>query len=66
MGGIDKIDDPNIGLGSVLSMQAAGVLLQRPLSRHRHGQDQCIERGMVEAFPDESPGREQDPRRVRR
>ena len=66
MSGIDKIDDPNVGLVSVLSMQVAGVLLQRAFPGHRHGKDQCIERGMVEAFPDESPGREQDPRRVRR
>ena len=65
MGGIDEVDDPNVGLGSVLSMQATGVLLQCAFPRHRHGQDQCIERGMVETFPDESPGREQDPRRVR-
>lgn len=39
MGGIDKIDDSSGGLGSVLSMQAAGVLLQRGFPGHRHGQD---------------------------
>ena len=65
MGGIDKIDDPNVGLSSVLSMQATGILLQCAFPRHRHGQYQCIQWGMIEAFPDESPCREQDPRRVR-
>jgi hypothetical protein len=39
MGGIDKIDDPNVGLGSVLSMQTAGVLLQFAFPGHRYGQD---------------------------
>ena len=64
MAGIDKIDDPNVRLGGVLSMQAAGVLLQCAFPGDRHGQDQCIERGMVESFPDELPGRNQDPRRI--
>ena len=39
MGGIDEIDDPNVGLGGVFSMQAAGVLLQCAFPGHRHGQD---------------------------
>jgi hypothetical protein len=66
MGSIDEIDDPNVGLGSVFPVQAAGVLLQCAFPGYRHRQDQCVERGMVEAFPDESPGREQNPRRVGR
>ena len=48
--GIDKIDDPHIGLGRVLAVQSARVLLQGPLPRHRHGQQQGIQRGMVEPF----------------
>ena len=31
MGGIDEIDDPNVSFGGMFPMQAAGVLLQRPL-----------------------------------
>ena len=56
MAGIDKIDDPNVGLGSVLPMQPPGVLLQRAFPGHRHGQNQSVERGMIEAFPNESTG----------
>lgn len=61
---IDEIDDPHVGLGGVRPMQPSRVLAQRSLPRDRHGQDQRVQRGMVEAFADESPGREQDPRCV--
>ena len=64
MADVDEIDDTNVGLGNVLAMQLAGVLLQRPFPRYRHSQDQGVERGMVEAFADESPGCKQDPRRI--
>lgn len=37
MAGVDKIDDPNVRLGGVLSMQAAGVLLQCAFPGDRHG-----------------------------
>ena len=30
MTGVDEIDDANVGLGNVLAMQPAGILLQRP------------------------------------
>ena len=66
MGGIDEIDDPYVSFGGMFPMQAASVLLQCPFPGYRHGQDQSIERGMVKAFPDESSGCEQDPRRVGR
>jgi hypothetical protein len=39
MGGIYKIDDPNVGLVGMLPMQAAGVLLQCAFPGYRHGQD---------------------------
>jgi len=58
MAGVDEIDDPNVGLVGVFPMQAAGVLLQCAFPGYRHGEDQGVERGMVEAFADESPGRE--------
>ena len=57
MGGIDEIDDPNVGFGGMLPMQPARILPQRSFPRHGHGQDQCVERGMVKTFPDESSGR---------
>ena len=57
MNGIDEIDNPNVGLGRVFPVQAASVLLQCTFPGRRHRQDQCIERGVVETFPNESPGR---------
>lgn len=63
--GIDKVDDPHIGLGRVLAVQSARVLLQGPLPRHRHGQHQGIQRRMIKPFTDQLAGRQQDTRRIR-
>ena len=56
MGGIDEIDDPNVGLGSVLSMQAAGVLLQGAFPGHRQSEEQRIESRVIESFADATLG----------
>jgi len=47
MGGIDEIDDPNVGLGSVLPMQPPGVLLQRAFPGHRVGGELLFKRLQV-------------------
>jgi hypothetical protein len=60
--GIDEINDPDIGLGSVLTVKAAGVLLQGSLPRDRHCQQQRVERWMIEAFADQLADREQNAR----
>jgi hypothetical protein len=54
--GIDEIDDAHIGLGGVLTMQTASVLLQRPFPRHRHRQHQGIEWRMIKTFANQFAG----------
>ena len=49
--GVDEVDDPHVGLGGMLTVKSAGVLLQRTLPRHGHRQHQGVERRMVETFP---------------
>jgi len=39
---VDEVDDAHIGLGRVLAVQPARVLLQGPLPRNRHGQHQHL------------------------
>ena len=39
MGGIDEIDNPNVGLIGVFPMKTACVLLQRTFPGYWHGQD---------------------------
>jgi len=62
--GIHEIDDLHVGLGGVFPMQSASVLLQRPLPRDRHRQDKGVEGRMVESFPDEPAGGQQNARRI--
>ena len=42
-------------------MEAADILLERPTPRNRCGQEQRVEAGIVESFPDITPGRQQNP-----
>ncbi len=57
MAGVDEVDDPHVGLAGVLAVQAASVLLQRPLPGNRHGQDQRVQRRVIEALANQLPGR---------
>ena len=63
---IHEIDDPYVGLASVLPVQASGVLLQSALPGHRHGQHQRVERRVIEALANQLPRRKKDARRVGR
>jgi len=54
-----------LDFASLLPVQAAGVLLQRALPRHGHGQQQGVERRVVEAFTDQTPGGAHDPGCIR-
>ena len=65
MAGVDGIDDANIGLGRVLTVQTAGILLQRPLPRNGHCQDKGVEWRVVESFADQFAGGQQHARCIR-
>lgn len=47
MAGIYEVDGPHVGLAGVLPMQMPGMLLQRPFPRHRHGEDQRVQRWVI-------------------
>lgn len=66
MASVNEVNDPYISLAGVFPVQAARVLLQRTFPRNRHGQHQGIQRRMIETFPDELPGGQQDAWRLRR
>ena len=55
MGGIDEIDDPNVGFGGMLPMQPARVLPQRSFPRHRHGQINVSSGGWSKPSPTSRP-----------
>lgn len=63
---IDEINDPYICFMGVLTMQSSCVLLQGPLPGHRHGQNQRIERRVIEALPNQLACRKQNARCIRR
>ena len=62
--GIDEVDDPHVGLGRVLAVQATGVLLQRSLPRNRHSQHQGVERRMIKTLANQLSGGQQYTRRI--
>jgi hypothetical protein len=55
MAHVDEVDDSNMSLGSVLAMQPAGVLLQRPFPRHLHRQDDVSHGGWSKPSPTSLP-----------
>jgi hypothetical protein len=63
--GVDDVDYPHVVLGRMFAMQAPCVLGEGSLPRNRHGQHQRIQRRVIEAFADELPGSQQDPRCIR-
>ncbi|CRI63426.1 hypothetical protein THIOKS11320075 [Thiocapsa sp. KS1] len=63
--GVDNIEDPHVGLGGMLAMQSAGVLLQQAFPRDRHRQDQRIQWRMVKAFADQLSRCQKDARVIR-
>ena len=66
MTGVDKVDDPHVGLAGVLPVQAPGILLQRAFPRDWHGQHQRIERRVIEAFANQFACRKKNARRIGR
>ena len=57
---IDVIDDDNLGLSAMLAMQAANILGQSTFPGNGHRQEERVEFGIVEAFPDVAPGRQDE------
>ncbi|MNR54630.1 hypothetical protein D3C85_1748540 [compost metagenome] len=52
MSDIDKVNDAYVGLAGMLAVQSPGILLKVALPGNWHGQDQGIQRRMVESFAD--------------
>jgi hypothetical protein len=58
--GIHKIQDSDISLGGMFTMQSARVLLQSSFSGDRHCQHQGVERRVIKTLADKFSGSEQD------
>jgi len=65
MGGIHEVNYPHIKLRRMLTVETPGVLLQGSLPRHRHRQNQGVQRRMVEALTYQLAGRKQYARSFR-
>lgn len=62
--GIDVVVDASFGLLRVRPVEPAGVLDDGALPCDRHGEQERVETGVVEALADESPGREHQSRLI--
>jgi uncharacterized protein YifN (PemK superfamily) len=63
--GIHKIDNPDVGLARLFSMQSSGVLLQRSLPRNGHRQYQRVQRRVIKALAHELACRQEYTRCLR-
>lgn len=62
MSGVDEIDNANIRLIRMLTMQATCILMKGALSGHRHRQHQGIQRRMIEPLNSPVSQRQDHPR----
>jgi len=57
---IDVVEDENLRLSMMLPVQPADILRQRAFPGNGHRQKERIQSGIVEAFPDVAPGRQDE------